>query len=157
MKKNDKIVSIILFVFSVLLYTYSDTFPVRPNQPRVLNAGFYPQLLAIILGGLSILLLIAAFKKEYEAEEKAVFWKNKSSFILFLKTLLMLLIYPFLLNYLGFGSATLIFIIIMVYFLSNKKTSNFKKMALISLAITAAIYLVFNEFINIPFPHGLIF
>lgn len=157
MKKNDKIVSIILFVFSILLYIYSGTFPVRPNQPRVLNAGFYPQLLALILGGLAILHLIAAFKKDYEAKKEPIFWKNKSSFILFLKTLFMLVIYPFLLNYLGFGTATLIFITLMVYFLSNRESRSIKKMALISLAITAAIYLVFNEFINIPFPHGLMF
>lgn len=156
MKKYDKILGTILLVFAGALYFYSGTFPVREGRPRVLNAGFYPQLLAIILAILAFALIITAFMKDYKNKEDVVFWKNMSSLKLFLGTLVMLVIYPYLLTYLGFATATLIFIFIMINSLFTKEERNIKRLGFISIIITIVIYLVFNEFINIPFPSGLL-
>jgi len=154
MKKYDKILGTLLIIFAGALYFYSGTFPVREGRPRVLNAGFYPQLLAIILAVLAVALIITAFIKDYKGKNDVEIWKNTSSLKLFLKTLVMLIIYPYLLTYLGFATATLIFIFIMIYNLFSKEERNIKKLGFISLIITIVIYLVFNEFINIPFPTG---
>lgn len=154
MKKYDKILGTLLLFFSGALYFYSGTFPVREGRSRVLNAGYYPRLLAVILAILAVGLIIASFIKDYEDKKDIKFWKNTASLKLFLQTLLMLVIYPYLLTYLGFASATLIFITILIYNLFSKEERDYKKIGFISLIITIVIYLVFKEFINIPFPTG---
>jgi drug/metabolite transporter (DMT)-like permease len=106
------------------------------------------------LAVLAVALIIAAFIKDYKDKGDVEIWKNTSSLKLFLVTLVMLIIYPYLLTYLGFATATFIFISIMIYSLFSKEERNIKKLGFISLIITIVIYLVFNEFINIPFPTG---
>ena len=69
----------------------------------------------------------------------------------------MLIIYPFLLSSLGFVVATFIFIVILVYCLSDKKKFSLTSILLVSTGITAIIFLVFKVFIKIPFPTGYLF
>lgn len=154
MKKYDKILGTLLLVLAGVVYFYSGTFPVREGRQRVLNAGFYPQMLAVILAVLAVALIISAFIKDYKNKDDIEIWKNTASLKLFLGTLIMLVIYPYLLTYLGFATATFIFISVMIYSLFSKEERNIKKLGFISLIITIVIYLVFNEFINIPFPTG---
>lgn len=160
MKKKDSITSIILLIFSGVLYYYASTFPVREGRVRVLNAGFYPRLLAIVLAILALLLLISTIRKKpdgKESEKGKEFWTSRKSLILFFITFVMLVVYSFLLNILGFAAATLLFVLILVYNLSDKEKFKIRNIVLVSTGITTIIYLVFKVFINIPFPQGYLF
>lgn len=157
MKKTDIITSICLLIFSGVLYFHSGTFPVREGRVKVLNAGFYPQLLAVILGILALLLLVVSLRKTPENQKSNKLWVTKSALFLFFITLGMLIIYPFLLSSLGFVVATFIFIIILVYCLSDKEKFSLTSILLVSTGITAIIFLVFKVFIKIPFPTGYLF
>lgn len=157
LKKTDIITSICLLIFSGVLYFQSGTFPVREGRVKVLNAGFYPQLLAVVLGILALLLLVVSLRKTSGYQKSNKFWTTKSALFLFFITLGMLIIYPFLLSSLGFVVATFIFIVILVYCLSDKKKFSLTSILLVSTGITAIIFLVFKVFIKIPFPTGYLF
>lgn len=157
LKKADIITSICLLIFSGVLYFQSGTFPIREGRAKVLNAGFYPQLLAVILGILALFLLVVSLRKTSEDQKGNKFWTTKSALFLFFLTLGMLIIYPFLLSNLGFIVATFIFIVVLAYCLSDKEKFSLTSILLVSTGITAIIFLVFKIFIKIPFPTGYLF
>ena len=84
MKKTNIITSVCLLIFSGILYFQSGTFPIREGRSKVLNAGFYPQLLAVILGILALLLLVVSLRKTPEDQKSNKFWTTKSALFLFL-------------------------------------------------------------------------
>lgn len=156
-KKKDFVSSIVLLIFSALFFTGAGTFPTNENAAIILSTGFYPQLLAGILGFLSMLLFISAMRRPYKQDEKPdQFWKNWQSFLLYLSVIIALIAYPFIMELLGFAVATLVFITSLVFALSEKG----KKTPLItigvSLGITSLIYIIFKLILAIPFPSGLL-
>lgn len=157
MKKYNIISSTILLIFSGALYLYAATFPVYQKKIAVLNPGFYPKFLAIIMGILAILLLVSSLMQK--VKEKKAFWDGTStkSMVLLLLTLVMLVIFPIGLQYVGFPITTFLFILTLVYCLTDREKYGIKTILLISLAITIAIYLVFIMFLRIPFPKGILF
>lgn len=158
MKIGDIVTGAVLLVGSILLNFYAGTFPIREGVSPVLNAGFYPHLLAFILGGLSILLIIASVaKKTRAAEEKKPLWKSRKSFLLFLLTLGALVLYPFMLTLFGFAITGFAFILLLVSSLSEKGTRQPVVILLVSIGITVITVLVFQVFLRIPFPSGIIF
>ncbi|MCP4401184.1 MAG: tripartite tricarboxylate transporter TctB family protein [bacterium] len=158
MKIGDMIAGSVLLVGSISLSFYAGTFPVRKGVSPVLSAGFYPRLLAFILGGLSILLIITSVvKKTAATEDKQPFWKTRESFFLFLLTLGALVLYPFMLNVFGLAVTGFAFILLLVSSLSEKGSRRPFVILSVSLGITALTVLVFQVFLRIPFPSGLIF
>lgn len=157
MKKYNIISSSILLLFSGALYLYASTFPAYQKNIAVLNPGFYPKLLACIMALLAGLLLVTSILTKIK--EKKTFWAGttKKSMVLLLLTLVMLVIYPLGLHYVGFPLMTFFFILTLVYSLSERKKYGMKKIFLVSIGITLAIYLVFIVFLRIPFPRGIFF
>ncbi len=158
MKIGDITAGAVLLIGSIVLYLYAGTFPVRKGVSPVLSAGFYPRLLAFILGGLSILLIITSVvKKTAEAAEKKPFWQSKESFRLFVLTLGALVLYPFMLTFLGFAVTGFAFILLLVSSLSEKESRRPLIIVSVSAGITVLTVLVFQVFLRIPFPSGIIF
>jgi len=158
MKIGDIAAGAVLLIGSIALYFYAGTFPVRKGVSPVLSAGFYPRLLAFILGGLSILLIITSVvKKTAEAAEKKPFWQSKESFLLFVLTLGALVLYPFMLTFFGFAVTGFAFILLLVSSLSEKETRRPLVIVSVSVGITVLTVLVFQVFLRIPFPSGIIF
>ncbi len=158
MKIGDITAGAVLLIGSISLYLYAGTFPVRKGVSPVLSAGFYPRLLAFILGGLSILLIITSVvKKTAEAAEKKPFWQSKESFRLFVLTLGALVLYPFMLTFFGFAVTGFAFILLLVSSLSEKESRRPLVIVSVSAGITVLTVLVFQVFLRIPFPTGIIF
>ena len=158
MKIGDIVVGVILLIGSIFLNFYAGTFPVREGVSPVLSAGFYPRLLAFILGGLSILLIITSVAKNTAAsEEKKPLWQSRKSFLLFLLTLGALVLYPFMMTFFGFALTGFAFILLLVSSLSEKGTRRPLVILLVSIGITVITVLVFQVFLRIPFPSGIIF
>jgi len=158
MKRGNIVTGAVLLFGSIFLNFYAGTFPVREGVSAVLNAGFYPRLLAFLLGGLSILLIIASVVKKTEAtEQKKPLWKSRESFLLFLLTLGALVLYPFVMTIFGFALTGFAFILLLVSSLSEKGTRQPFVILLVSIGITVLTVLVFQVFLRIPFPSGIIF
>lgn len=156
-KKNDLAASLFFLIFSGGLYYSAGTFPTRDTGSRVLNPGFYPQFLAIILGILSLLLLISVLRNPDRKEEPQKFWKSAGSLLLFGVTLLLLILFPLLMELLGFAVTSFLFILILVFALAGQGQKRPLVLFSVSTGITVVIVLVFKVILEIPFPRGMLF
>ncbi len=156
-KTQDLVSSISLLCFAGLFYWGASMFPSRANTLSILTTGFYPKLLAIALASLSILLLISAVRRKTDPDEKvAPLWNGRHSVILFCSVLVALVLFPIVMEYIGFGVTTFVFISTLVFLLSDPGHRTPLVTLGISLAITIVIYLIFKKFLGIPFPSGIL-
>lgn len=156
-KKKDLISSIVLLIFSAVFFWSAGNFPTNEKAAKILSTGFYPQLLASTLGFLSVLLFLSALRRKKNQDEKPdQFWKNLTSFLLYICVLIALIAYPFFMELLGFATATLIFITSLVFALSEKGKRTPLITIGVSLGLTILIYVIFKLILAIPFPSGLL-
>lgn len=156
-KKKDFVSSIVVLGFAGILYQAASGLPTRNSVSKVLNTGFYPQLLAIILAGLSVLLLISSLTKKATDKDSDGFFKNRGALSLFLLTLFLLVLFPLGMEALGFIVTCFIFVLIMVLLLSGKEQRNIVASIIVALGITLLTYGVFKSLLGIPFPTGILF
>ncbi|MGM0420732.1 MAG: tripartite tricarboxylate transporter TctB family protein [Bacillota bacterium] len=170
-KTKDFMLIVSLYALSIYIYYVSQSFPVRPYIPRAQNPGFYPSLLSVVLIVLNTIYLIQVIikvkkeetpKKEDDSEsiskdkEKAFWGKATSQTKRYLGiSLIMLFVYTFLMNWLGFASSTFIFIFVITKVLSSNEEKLYK-LIIFALSVTAILYVVFDIIIRIRFPEGLL-
>ncbi len=155
-RNNDIIAGVAFFAFAGLLYIAAGFMPTRTGGIAALNTGFYPRVLAILLAVLSILMVVEAVRKQSNDEKVESWWKTGSSFVLFLITLALLVLYPFVMKYLGFATASFFFITTLTWLLSEKGHRKPWLIGVVSLGLTVLIYVVFKMVLSIPFPIGIL-
>ena len=163
-KTKDFFAAICLYILSFYIYSVARSYPVIPGAPRAQNAGFYPKLIAVVLIILSTIYLfqiVLKIKRETEATEEKEnegFWANstKETKAYLLITLLMLGAYLLVLRWFGFATAMFMFFLVVSRMLSPKD-KKLSKIIIVSLLVTALLYLVFDIFVGIRFPEGILF
>jgi putative tricarboxylic transport membrane protein len=155
-KHMDIASAISFFAFSGLLFIGAGLMPTRKGAAMVLNTGFYPQVLAIILAVLSVMLLFEASRKPDCNEKAGSFWESRKALILFLLTVGMLVAFPLLMQLLGFAVTVLLFITALVWLLSAREDRRVKVILPVSVGITVVVYIVFKVVLAIPFPSGIL-
>jgi hypothetical protein len=156
-KKNmDILVGIIFFALAGFLYIVAGQMPTRDGGIAALNTGFYPRMLSILLGILSISMVVGAVRKQGEGDKAQTWWATKSALIMFLVTFVLLVAYPFVMRYLGFATASFIFIACMTWMLSGNENRNLFFMFGITVVLTSVVYIIFKMVLAIPFPRGLL-
>lgn len=156
MKRKDLVASIFFLILAGLLFINAGKYPVKADGSIVLNPGFYPQLLAVVLGILSLILLFSSLKKGSDTNPKQKIWQNRKAVFLFAVTLSLLILYPFILNFIGFATASFIFLFSLITVLTENAKSRILSILGISLGLTVLMYLVFKVFLHIPFPSGIL-
>ncbi|HSV55783.1 MAG TPA: tripartite tricarboxylate transporter TctB family protein, partial [Magnetospirillaceae bacterium] len=136
----DIVSGISLLAFAGLLFIAGGLMPTRPGAPRVLNTGFYPQMLAVFLGLLSALLILESARRQSGGGGEPKFWGNFGAFALFAVTLGMLCAFPPLMQVLGFAMTCLLFTTALTWLLSGKETRRLRSVLSVSLGITALVY-----------------
>jgi hypothetical protein len=68
----------------------------------------------------------------------------------------LLLLYPVIMNYLGFAMAVFIFLFILITALTENAKSKILPILGVSFGLTTMMYLVFKVFLRIPFPTGFL-
>lgn len=163
--RRDIVSGLIFGAGAAALYLYAAQIPARAGQPAAVSAGFYPKLLAAILGILSLIQIVSAIVAEARGQSQRArtaaprWWKDRSAFLLSGATFLLLILYPLFLNSLGFLIAAFVFLVILTFLLSAGQRSGRQLVLLVALTLglTVLTYLVFREFLQIPFPYGVIF
>jgi len=156
-KKNmDILVGIIFFALAGFLFIMAGQMPTRDGGIAALNTGFYPKMLSILLGVLSILVIIGGIRTQYETEKTQIWWATKSALIMFVVTFVLLIAYPFIMKSLGFATASFIFISSMTWMLSGKENRKPVFMFGITIVLTTIVYIIFKMILAIPFPQGLL-
>ncbi len=156
MKKKDLAASVFFLIIAGILFFHADSYPVKESGIVVLNPGFYPQTLAVILGFLSVLLFFTSLKKDYSGEKKQDIWKTGKAVFLFVMTMLLLVSYPFMLKYFGFATSAFIFIFFLIVLLTENARSKILSILGISLGLSGLMYFVFKIVLRIPFPSGML-
>ena len=147
MKKTDIGVVVVMYAFCAFFYAYSSK----------LSAGSktYPLFTITLLFGLTTLYLIqmilAARKFGVESGVDTVFAGFKA--LQFTLSLVLTIVYFFLVKYLGFFSATTIFMI--ASFIYLKVPVLHSVIALV--AMNLLIYLAFVQFLGVRLPAGILF
>jgi len=151
MKRADIIFGIIGLILSVCVFYMLDSFP--EAQPGEVGADFFPYILAIGLGGSSLVLVLQSlFRKVSEnAEPFNIFETGIQRAGI---SLAATIIYCLAMDSLGFIVCTMVYLPLMMFLLKERK---YLQMALVSGAITATVFLVFSSFLNIALPMGTIY
>lgn len=142
MGKYDKILSIALFIFEALYYAMIKALPEK--------AARYPMFVLFLLVALTLVLAVKSFIFEKTAEDAKPFADFKCKQFLFV--VLLSAIYIFAIEWLGFFSATFIYLLATMFGL---KTS-IKWGIVGSLVFCIVIYLVFVVFLKVPVPQGIL-
>lgn len=167
--RRDMISASVFGIGALWFFVHVSGYPVRQGQPPAVSAGYYPRILAMLLGVLAIIQFAGALTREIRhrktnddaaPELMPRAWKDRRTFGLFMITLAALLVYPFLMNIIGFSITGFLFVGTLIVALSHGELRRGKYLLgilLATLGIAVFTYLVFRHFLEIPFPRGVFF
>jgi len=151
MKKKAEIIWALTFIaFGAAFYYMS--LNLRPSSGPDVGGAFYPRLLVYATLVLSLKLLYNAFRRDRKDSEVLFDFKN-GGFIRVIFVVVTSFIYLYLLDFIGFLILTPIFLFILLTIIEAK---NFAYRILISVLTTAVVMYVFQNFLNVPFPRGIL-
>lgn len=151
MKKNDCI-SALFFLFLSVIGTV-ESYRLNLGTFRSPEAGFYPFVACVAMGVFSLLLLLSSARSENKAREKTeglTFDRRRLSKVLY--TSASLIVYPVLLNALGFILCTAMFVIFLLKVIEPKR---WFVVIVAAVSISGFSYLVFCTWLGVPLPKGL--
>lgn len=151
-EKNKEVVSaFILIGISVVGLFLTLDIP-QPFREYDLGAAFLPRLTLVLIIGLSVLkIVVAVIENKSGGLEKIDKSQLKKGF----GTILLVGLYCFLYEPVGFLINTLVYLFFQMMILTPKNKRKIWKLLLIDAASTAAIYLIFNVGFSVRLPHGL--
>ena len=147
MRGRDKYSAIGFLVFAVFIGVQASRFPF--GSLRRVGPGFFPLVLALLLGVLSL----ALFIKAIHSQEKKIDWPDRQGAIALALVVAAIFGYSLLLKPLGFLLTTLLFSLV-VYKFSDLR-GRFRPI-IASLIATFASILFFKIWLGIPFPAGVL-
>ncbi|MFC4713583.1 tripartite tricarboxylate transporter TctB family protein [Planococcus dechangensis] len=159
---GEILIGLALIALGLVIYFQSTDFPAL-NEVH-LDAGSFPQLVAVLLILLSLLLII---KKGLEllrskstgprpsASEK--FREFYVEYRLVILTLAVFLLYIFSMQFIGFVVSTIIFIIFTGLLVGSRAKKDIIVITIVSVAITLGTYFFFENVLNVRFPSGIFF
>ena len=122
------------------------------GQPGEVGADFFPSFIAYGLGVSSLILIVASVLKKVSEEAEPFDLRDKGiqrAGIMLAATI----IYCLAMDRFGFIICTVLYLLLMMLFLKERK---YFQVTIIAGAITATVFLVFSVFLNITLPMGSI-
>jgi hypothetical protein len=150
LQNRDKLSSLFLILFSVLVCTGSSGYAI--GSLRKPGPGFFPFIGGLILGILSLshfLLLTARRKKGTERGESVTPGGKWSNIIL---PLVVLFAYPLLLSVIGFVLTTFLFFVVLLRCVEPVRWPTALK---VSVGVTILSYAFFQLWLKVQFPKGI--
>ncbi|MFD1037275.1 tripartite tricarboxylate transporter TctB family protein [Virgibacillus byunsanensis] len=152
---SERALAIGFFCFSLFMFVASLNITSSITTGAA-GPSFFPRLWSIILGILSILYFFEAGKRidpDSHKGLKQTLRENKKVFIM----LAAVLVYIFLLDYLGYIISTFSLLTFAIYILDIKKEISKLKIYMISLVVTLGTYFVFTNILNVFLPSGIFY
>lgn len=140
-------VATVFIFFGAAVYGYTYTFPARH-----LDAGVaaFPRLLTAIMVVLAVMLLFLSKRSRSSRE----FHWDRVALVRIGVVSLLIVAYIILIRYVGFLISTLLFLAVLLWYFRERRPV---ALVVLSLGITASIYVVFGVLAGVPFPVGLLF
>ena len=140
MKNNDSLIGLIIIAFSVTGFIYTHA---TDMQSLVgLSPGAFPQFLFAMMAVCGIIIFIEG-RQPSESTRINLNWKK------FLIVVLLLVIYAYALEYIGFIISTIAFLAVALYLFEEKRI---KILISVPLLTSFLIYYTFTELFLIPLP-----
>jgi hypothetical protein len=167
--KEDKVIGIILVVFSGLMFYQTLEFP--PAMFGALGAGVFPQILFTFLGLAGAGLAISGFlrdrkregreKPEKRKRRETQFWNTIKESLQYHSHVIIsffcFFCYVLLMSYFGYTISTLLFMPILMWILGPRNRRAIPITIMVSLGMTFVIYFGFVEFLKVFLPEGSLF
>lgn len=152
MIKSDLISGFVMLLVSIYVYISALSFPKSDYQ--LSGPAFYPQLMAILLGIVSITLIIRSVRslKNNEHGEKVRINNPKKVIASMVATL----IYVLILKTVGFLIATFIYLTVLILIMQPQKNKILISI-LVSFIMTGAVYFIFAVLFAASLPMGIFF
>lgn len=139
-------------IFAIIMYQQSYNIVITVHD--AMGPRFFPQLVSILMGILSIILIIASFNSNLESRKK---FENKSSL---LTTIIILILYALFLEKIGFIILTTIYLFFQIILLLPKEYIKNRKYLLITGAVSIItpifLYFLFYKVFSIFLPTGIL-
>ncbi len=167
--REDKIIGIILVIFSGLMFYKTLEFP--PAMFGALGAGVFPQILFTLLALAGAGLIISGFLRDRKRDKGERAERRKQGTIQFWKTckeslhyhshviisFTLFFCYVILMSYFGYAISTLIFMPILMWILGPRNRRAIPITIIVSLGMTFIIYVTFLRFLKVFLPEGSLF
>ncbi len=150
MKRLDQITALIVFVASLWFTFEALKMPLAAGKAP--GSGWLPLILGLLMAFLSALLFIAAARRPV-SQDRNVSWPTGKGLANNVAIVVGLAISVALLQLLGYIVSTFVFLLGLTLFLGRYNWKSATAMAVIT---TAILYWVFQQWLMIPLPSGLI-
>lgn len=153
-RMSDIAVALFVMILSVAVFLFTFTFP---ENHRSVGVASFPRLMNVIMVALAGMLLWQVGAKGRIAsrptEESPVLWNRRTLVPIFIVSL-MIAGYVVLLRPLGFLITSVLFLGSSIFYFGER---NVLRLLIVSIGITAVVYLFFGVLAGVPFPLGTLF
>lgn len=159
--RKDQLSGLVFLAFSIFMYAAS--FSIQTSTADALGPQFFPQIVSIVMGVLSVVLIFGSTRKNLREKatgsagtaRKPLKWN-----LPLILSMAMLIGYYFLLDAVGFVLLTIIYLFCQMYLLFPKGSFKEKKLLIISLCtsvlVPIAVYYLFYYGFQIFLPAGIL-
>jgi len=166
--REDKIIGIILIIFSTFMYSQTLEFPEAVFGTK--GAGFFPKILFFLLGLAGAVMTVSAFLRDRkrksgspaEGISPGLSFRNRvknslRSHSQVILSFLLVFVYIVVMDYFGYLVATLAFMGTLMWYLGPKSRREIPLILVISCGMTFLIYFSFLKLLQIFLPEGSLF
>jgi len=152
MRKANLIVSVFLFFGSVGMFFFFIPWQVKFTSPGHLSPQFWPKILMVFLMILSLILFFKSYLKDKGSEHTLSL--KKFTMIRVFALPIMVLLYTYFLDFLGYIVATVIGLAVFMFYFGLREV---KIIIPTSFGITLLLYYFFEKILKIVLPGGVFF
>jgi len=153
MRVSDVISGALFLALAVFIFVYAQTLPPMPGQRY--GAGAFPTVIALGLGGFSILMMVQALRRRTPATrwvELAEWARDHKTIGNFLLALILIIVYVLLSERIGFIPLSIAILFILFW----RQGVSLRTGAIVAVAATLAIQVSFSDLLRVPLPRGIL-
>ncbi len=149
MKKLDYISGIVIFLFAVILFFQSRSLTVWGESGP--SSGFFPLILSILLGFLSLIIIFRAWLQTQTTQEIfKILGPKRGKFFLYITSFF---VFGFIFTKLGYSLTLTAFLIFIVKIVERQSWKTSLGVIIISIIVS---YILFVNFLSVPLPEGIL-
>ena len=146
MKKGNLAFAALSAVIGIVIIAIAMGYPTAADYGTgVPGPGLWPIAISVVLLACAVLLALKSLKMDPEKNTKIELWSTGTKRVYL--TMLILLVYVLVLEFLGFLIATVVLEFVLIQWFAKKKPW---LTAIFAVGITLVIYLVFQYVLNVP-------
>lgn len=139
-----------------VMYWQAGLAPTPPFVP--FGPAFFPRVILLVLGALALWLIVEAAVRgpgasRAPSKQPAASANSRRVLVGFA----LFFVYVVLLSVIGYLAATFLFVLVMSWAMSPRRAGDLPKFAALALGTTVVTYLVFERYLHVFLPRGLLF